>query len=93
MSQQTLQPSIQAAFEHEWQLCHIKRHFCLFHLNRWLLTVTLPKHKKRLTMRIKELAERYERTMPKQSEKVTELENAVNKHLEKMGFKMDYKNL
>jgi len=39
-----------------------------------------------LAIRIKELAERYELPIPKQTEKVTELENSVNAHLEKMGF-------
>ena len=60
--------------------------------DKWLATIDKDVHSEmdrisqRLTMRIKELAERYETTMPKQSEKVTELENAVNVHLEKMGF-------
>jgi len=39
-----------------------------------------------LTQRIKELAERYETTMPKQTAEVATLELKVNAHLEKMGF-------
>lgn len=41
----------------------------------------------RLTQRIKELAERYETPLPKQSEEVKTLEEKVNEHLSKMGFK------
>ncbi|MBZ0242094.1 MAG: hypothetical protein K8F24_02655, partial [Bacteroidales bacterium] len=40
----------------------------------------------RLTQRIKELAERYETTLPKQSEEVKKMEERVNGHLKKMGF-------
>jgi len=40
----------------------------------------------RLTQRIKELAERYETPLPQQSQKVVNLEKAVDGHLEKMGF-------
>lgn len=40
----------------------------------------------RLTQRIKELAERYETPLPKQTTDLTKLENKVNVHLEKMGF-------
>ena len=60
--------------------------------DKWLTTIDKDVHSEmdrisqRLTMRIKELAERYEAPLPKQSEKVAELENAVNTHLEKMGF-------
>jgi type I restriction enzyme M protein len=39
-----------------------------------------------LTQRVKELAERYETPMPEQVRKVAELEQAVNSHLERMGF-------
>jgi len=39
-----------------------------------------------LTQRVKELAERYEIPMPKMTERVSELEAKVNRHLEKMGF-------
>jgi type I restriction enzyme M protein len=40
----------------------------------------------RLTGRIKELAERYETPLPKQTKEVTILEEKVNEHLAKMGF-------
>ncbi|MCF6149985.1 MAG: hypothetical protein E3K37_15130 [Candidatus Kuenenia sp.] len=40
----------------------------------------------RLTQRIKELAERYETTLPELTVKVSELEKKVNAHLKKMGF-------
>jgi type I restriction enzyme M protein len=40
----------------------------------------------RLTQRIKELAERYETPLPKQTSQVTELETKVMAHLQKMGF-------
>ncbi|SDA93056.1 type I restriction enzyme M protein [Algoriphagus alkaliphilus] len=40
----------------------------------------------RLTQRIKELAERYETPLPKQTTDVAKLEEKVNAHLEKMGF-------
>lgn len=42
----------------------------------------------RLTQRIKELAERYETPLPKQTSDVKLLEEKVTKHLEMMGFKM-----
>ena len=41
-----------------------------------------------LTQRVKELAERYETPMPLMTERVAELEDKVNKHLERMGFKL-----
>lgn len=40
----------------------------------------------RLTQRIKELAERYETPLPKQTAEVVELEEKVTAHLQKMGF-------
>ena len=40
----------------------------------------------RLTGRIKELAERYEMPLPKQTSEVAELESKVSAHLQKMGF-------
>ena len=40
----------------------------------------------RLTQRIKELAERYETPLPKQTSEVADLETKVNTHLQKMGF-------
>jgi len=42
----------------------------------------------RLTQRIKELAERYETPLPKQTKEVKLLEDEVTKHLEAMGFKI-----
>ena len=39
-----------------------------------------------LTQRVKELAERYETPLPQAAAKVTQLEEKVNQHLEKMGF-------
>ncbi|MGO9017171.1 MAG: type I restriction-modification system subunit M [Syntrophobacteraceae bacterium] len=39
-----------------------------------------------LTQRVKELAERYETPQPQQTSRVSELEQAVNRHLERMGF-------
>lgn len=41
----------------------------------------------RLTNRIKELAERYQTPLPEIDKQVSEWENKVNEHLEKMGFK------
>ena len=39
-----------------------------------------------ISQRIKELAERYESPMPKQTIEVAALENKVNAHIKKMGF-------
>jgi type I restriction enzyme M protein len=39
-----------------------------------------------LTHRVTELAERYETRLPQQASRVSELEQIVNRHLEKMGF-------
>jgi len=39
-----------------------------------------------LTQRVKELAERYETPLPQQASRVAELEQKVNRHLERMGF-------
>ena len=39
-----------------------------------------------LTQRVKELAERYETPLPQLSERVADLEEKVNGHLERMGF-------
>lgn len=41
-----------------------------------------------LTQRVKELAERYETPMPQMTYRVAELEAKVNRHLERMGFKL-----
>ena len=43
----------------------------------------------RLTQRIKELAERYQTPLPRQTNEVKLLEEKVNKHLETMGFRME----
>jgi type I restriction enzyme M protein len=39
-----------------------------------------------LTQRVKELAERYETPLPQMTQRVDELEQKVNQHLERMGF-------
>jgi type I restriction enzyme M protein len=39
-----------------------------------------------LTRRVKEVAERYETPMPRQVQRVAELERTVNRHLKEMGF-------
>jgi type I restriction enzyme M protein len=39
-----------------------------------------------LTQRVKELSERYETPLPQMTERVDELEEKVNRHLERMGF-------
>lgn len=41
-----------------------------------------------LTQRVKELAERYETPMPQMTDRVDELEAKVNRHLERMGFRL-----
>ncbi|MBN1317935.1 MAG: N-6 DNA methylase, partial [Anaerolineales bacterium] len=41
-----------------------------------------------LTQRVKQLNERYETPMPQLSERVAELEDKVNRHLERMGFQL-----
>jgi type I restriction enzyme M protein len=40
----------------------------------------------RLTQRVKELAERYDTALPLLTDRVEDLEEKVNRHLEKMGF-------
>ncbi|WP_437194491.1 type I restriction-modification system subunit M [Planctomicrobium sp. SH527] len=45
-----------------------------------------------LTSRVKELAERYESTLPELTLKVAEIEAKVSSHLEKMGFRFSLKN-
>jgi type I restriction enzyme M protein len=42
-----------------------------------------------LTRRVRELAERYETPLPRQTSRVAELERVVNRHLERMGFSWD----
>lgn len=60
--------------------------------DKWMATIDKDVHtemdriSQRLTQRIKELAERYETPLPRQTVEVSELEKRVNGHLEKMGF-------
>lgn len=60
--------------------------------NKWMASIKksvkteMERISQRLTQRIKELAERYETPMPKQTAEVAELEAKVNNHLAKMGF-------
>lgn len=60
--------------------------------DKWMATINnqvqteMDRISQRLTQRIKELAERYETPLPKQTKMVVDLEKTVNGHLEKMGF-------
>lgn len=60
--------------------------------DKWMATIEqlvnseMERISQRLTQRIKELAERYETTMPQLSKEVDTLETTVNAHLTKMGF-------
>ena len=60
--------------------------------DKWLNTIEnavsteIDQISQRLTNRIKELAERYDRPLPKTNQLVADLESTVNAHLEKMGF-------
>ncbi|MBI4698410.1 MAG: N-6 DNA methylase [Nitrospirae bacterium] len=60
---------------------------------KWMATIDkdirteMDRISQRLTQRIKELAERYETPLPKQTAEVSDLENKVSAHLEKMGYK------
>ena len=60
--------------------------------DKWLATITqeikteLERISQRLTQRIKELAERYDSTLPELTTKVDNLEGKVNEHLKIMGF-------
>jgi type I restriction enzyme M protein len=62
--------------------------------DKWMATIERDIHtemdriSQRLTQRIKELAERYETTLPLLTEEVQELENKVAVHLERMGFRV-----
>ena len=51
------------------------------------ITTEMQRISQRLTQRIKELAERYDTPMPKLLDNVSQLEEKVNEHLTKMGFK------
>ncbi|MCK5643706.1 MAG: type I restriction-modification system subunit M, partial [Gammaproteobacteria bacterium] len=60
--------------------------------DKWMVAISgvvrseLERISQRLTLRIKELAERYVTPMPELNTQVDELEMKVNRHLEKMGF-------
>jgi type I restriction enzyme M protein len=60
--------------------------------DKWLAALDAAVHgemdsvSQRLTQRVKDLAERYETTLPRMASRVAELETKVNSHLEKMGF-------
>lgn len=60
--------------------------------DKWLATIDrdiqteMDRISQRLTQRIKELAERYETPLPRQTQNVADLEQAVTAHLQKMGF-------
>ena len=60
--------------------------------DKWMATIEkaiqteMDRISQRLTQRIKELAERYETPLPKQTSEVAELESKVSAHLQKMGF-------
>ena len=60
--------------------------------DKWLGTLATAIHgeldriSQALTQRVKELTERYETPFPQAVNKVAELEQKVNHHLEKMGF-------
>ena len=60
--------------------------------DKWLSTIEKDIHSEMdrisqlLTQRIRELTERYELTLPNLNRQINELEQAVNQHLEKMGF-------
>lgn len=60
--------------------------------DKWMLSIEksvkseMERISQRLTGRIKELAELYETPLPKQTKDVTDLENKVIAHLQKMGF-------
>ncbi|MBV5338209.1 MAG: type I restriction-modification system subunit M [Deltaproteobacteria bacterium] len=60
--------------------------------DKWLATISAAIHgemdriSQALTQRVKELAERYETPLPQASKLVAELEQAVSRHLERMGF-------
>lgn len=60
--------------------------------DKWITTIEntvkneMQRISQRLTQRIKEIAERYQYTLPQLNDKVDELEAKVNAHLSKMGF-------
>jgi type I restriction enzyme M protein len=60
--------------------------------DKWLAALAIAVHgeldraSRALTQRVKELVERYETPLPQAASKVAELEQAVNRHLVRMGF-------
>jgi type I restriction enzyme M protein len=60
--------------------------------DKWLATLNAEIHgemdriSQSLTQRVKELAERYEDTLPALTDKVADMESKVSQHLERMGF-------
>ncbi len=60
--------------------------------DKWLAALDIAIHgemdriSQALTLRVKDLAERYEISLPRQVRKVAHLEQIVNRHLERMGF-------
>ncbi|WIM42162.1 type I restriction-modification system subunit M [Methanosarcina mazei] len=62
--------------------------------DKWLSSLDIAIHgemdriSQSLTQRVKELAERYEIPMPQMTDRVAELEAKVNRHLERMGFRL-----
>ena len=60
--------------------------------DKWLATLEVAIHgemdriSQQLTTRLRELADRYDRPLPKMAERVSELEAKVYGHLETMGF-------
>ncbi|WP_440945306.1 type I restriction-modification system subunit M [Methanosarcina sp. T3] len=62
--------------------------------DKWLSSLDIAIHgemdriSQSLTQRVKELAERYETPMPQMTDRVAGLEAKVNRHLERMGFKL-----
>ena len=60
--------------------------------DKWLAALDAAVHgemdrvSQQLTVRVKELAERYETPLPKMIKRVADLEADVNRHLERMGF-------
>jgi type I restriction enzyme M protein len=63
--------------------------------NKWMAALDVAVHgemdrvNQSLTARVKELAERYESALPVLMSEASELENKVNQHLQKMGFKWE----
>ena len=60
--------------------------------DKWLAVLDARVHgemdrvSQQLTARVRELAERYESTLPTLTDRVSELETKVNGHLERMSF-------